>query len=141
MQGIKVQLRPSMKKFEKGQLELGIIRCATYSIAFLNRQIIMLLSCLGVEDAVFHNLLDNAITRLDTEKIVNNLKRDINAQKDDEDRHDIVREFELHFGPSMAFKNIFINALYYETIHEESTRKKRKENPFPFKMSKEPIFG
>ena len=52
--GVKIQYRPSMRKFDgKGQLELGIIRCATYSPAYLNRQLIMLLSCLGVPDEIF----------------------------------------------------------------------------------------
>ena len=66
-----------MKKFQSDQLELGVIRCATPSISYLNRQIIVLLSCLGVPDDVFLKLQEEALERLDTGKIVSGLKRTI----------------------------------------------------------------
>ena len=37
MRGIKIQCHNSMKKFESDKLELGVIRCATPSISYLNR--------------------------------------------------------------------------------------------------------
>lgn len=64
-----------MKKFESDKLELGVIRCATPSLSYLNRQIIVLLSCLGVPDEVFLDLQQEALDRLDTHKIVKGLKK------------------------------------------------------------------
>ena len=52
MQG-QIEVRPSMKKFTGAEFDLGVIRCATFSVAYLNRQIIMLLSCLKVPDNLF----------------------------------------------------------------------------------------
>ena len=46
--GWNIEARESMVKFQGTFRELGVVRCATFSIAYLNRQIIMLLSCLGV---------------------------------------------------------------------------------------------
>ena len=68
MKGL-VEMRPSMRKFEGKDYNLGIIRCATYSVAYLNRQVIMLLSCLGVPPHIFmekqgqaKRLLDKKVT-------------------------------------------------------------------------------
>lgn len=49
----KILFRKSMKKFEGGLFKLSVIRCATYSPAFLNRQVILLLNNLGVSDEIF----------------------------------------------------------------------------------------
>jgi hypothetical protein len=43
-----VLLRNSQVKFPSVNLSLDIVRCATFSQGYLNRQIIMLLHCLGV---------------------------------------------------------------------------------------------
>lgn len=60
-----IEVRPSMRKFKGSEYDLGIIRCATYSVAYLNRQVIMLLSCLKVPDQIFLEKLDSAIKLLD----------------------------------------------------------------------------
>jgi hypothetical protein len=48
-----VRLRGSQIKFFSQDLSLNVVRCATYSQGYLNRQLIILLSCLGVPDRVF----------------------------------------------------------------------------------------
>lgn len=48
-----VEIRPSQTKVNSKDTDLEIVRCATYSQGYLNRQIIMLMSCQGVEDDVF----------------------------------------------------------------------------------------
>ena len=50
---IQVQLRDSQIKFPSPDLSLNIIRMATFSQGFLNRQIITLLHCLGVPEEYF----------------------------------------------------------------------------------------
>ena len=74
MQG-QIETRPSMRKFKGSEYDLGIIRCATYSVAYLNRQIIMLLSCLKVPDEIFMEKLDHAMKLLDKNIIHKNLIR------------------------------------------------------------------
>ena len=56
--GCKVQVRPSMKKFEinteiYNTLDLEVIRMATYSTGFLNKQVIGILWSNGVPEDVF----------------------------------------------------------------------------------------
>ncbi|KAI0019070.1 RNA dependent RNA polymerase-domain-containing protein [Xylariomycetidae sp. FL0641] len=52
-----ILLRPSQKKFTADDQGLEIIKVSRYSVATLNRQTIMILSCLGVPDEVFVNML------------------------------------------------------------------------------------
>ena len=51
--GLKIQLRKSNIKFSSEDLSLNIVRCATASQGYLNRQMIVMLNCLGVPDTVF----------------------------------------------------------------------------------------
>ena len=74
MEGL-VEVRPSMRKFKGSEYDLGIIRCATYSVAYLNRQVIMLLSCLKVPDEIFMEKLETAISLLDRKFAHKNLLR------------------------------------------------------------------
>jgi hypothetical protein len=45
LKGRRVEIRPSMVKFRSNYRKLEVIRCATFSQGYLNRQIIRLLSC------------------------------------------------------------------------------------------------
>lgn len=45
--------RHSMKKYTGKLFDLDVIRCSTYSPAFLNQQVILLLDFLGVPRDVF----------------------------------------------------------------------------------------
>ncbi|KAI8333219.1 RNA dependent RNA polymerase-domain-containing protein [Blakeslea trispora] len=60
--GIKVQLRPSQKKFESKHLTLEVIRTSSYIHGYLNRQVITLLSALGIKDEVFMEFFNRQIS-------------------------------------------------------------------------------
>jgi RNA-dependent RNA polymerase len=57
-------VRPSMSKFESQDTELGVIRGSTFSQGFLNRQIVTLLSTLGVPNDIFINMAYDDIQKL-----------------------------------------------------------------------------
>ncbi|OBZ89514.1 putative RNA-dependent RNA polymerase SHL2 [Choanephora cucurbitarum] len=59
---IKVQLRPSQIKFESKHLTLEVIRTSTYINGYLNRQVITLLSALGIKDEVFMDFFNRQIS-------------------------------------------------------------------------------
>ena len=60
----KIVVRESMIKFESINPWLEIVRCATYSPGFLNRQIIILLNTLGVSEKVFLRILKREVEGL-----------------------------------------------------------------------------
>lgn len=62
---VKVQLRPSQIKFQSKHLTLEVIRTSTYIHGYLNRQIITLLSALGVKDQVFMDFMDDMLLDID----------------------------------------------------------------------------
>ncbi|KAJ5555084.1 hypothetical protein N7461_003554 [Penicillium sp. DV-2018c] len=59
-----VHIRPSQKKFETDQNGLEIIRWSQYSLATLNRQLILVLSALGISDRVFHDRLKSMLDNI-----------------------------------------------------------------------------
>lgn len=56
-----VHIRPSQEKFKAPYNGLETIKVSTFSQATLNKQIIPILNCLGVEDQVFLDLLDEEL--------------------------------------------------------------------------------
>ncbi|EPS70289.1 hypothetical protein M569_04468, partial [Genlisea aurea] len=62
---MKLSLRPSMKKYESDNTKLDVLSWSKYLPCFLNRQIITLLSTLGVEDRVFLKKQREAVAQLD----------------------------------------------------------------------------
>lgn len=60
-----VHIRPSQHKFAATHNGLEIIRWSQLSIATLNRQLIIVLSALGIPDRVFHTKLKAMLTSLD----------------------------------------------------------------------------
>ncbi|KAH8426461.1 RNA dependent RNA polymerase [Aspergillus melleus] len=64
-QNREVHIRKSQDKFKATHSKLEIIRWSQYSIATLNRQLIMVLSSLGIPDLVFHSKLKTMIQGLD----------------------------------------------------------------------------
>ena len=46
--GREIWLRPSQVKFESESTTLNVIRCSKFSQGYLNRQVIILLHCIGV---------------------------------------------------------------------------------------------
>ncbi|KAK4145305.1 RNA dependent RNA polymerase-domain-containing protein [Dichotomopilus funicola] len=73
--GLEVHVRPSQEKFSAVYNGLEIIRCSQFTCPTLNRQIILILSCLGVPDEVFTDMMaaqiaDYDIARTDMSKAV-----------------------------------------------------------------------
>jgi RNA-dependent RNA polymerase len=66
LEGLQMQLRPSQMKFPcPGSDTLEAIRIAQYLPGFMNREIILLLSCHGVQDRVFLGLQAAMTERMD----------------------------------------------------------------------------
>ncbi|KAI8354901.1 RNA-dependent RNA polymerase [Mortierella sp. GBAus27b] len=61
----KIQIRPSMKKFEVAHRILEVIRTSSYIGSYLNRQIIILITALGVPDKVILDLKDKMMRDLE----------------------------------------------------------------------------
>ncbi|KAI0244863.1 hypothetical protein L0F63_000733 [Massospora cicadina] len=59
-----VQLRPSQRKFDSRHTTLEVLRIACYNSAHLNRQIITLLTTLGVPDVTFLTLQDEMLAEI-----------------------------------------------------------------------------
>ncbi|CAF1105581.1 unnamed protein product, partial [Didymodactylos carnosus] len=63
--GIDLLIRPSMEKFSSLNQSIGIVRSsASPSPAFLNRQIILLLSSLGVSNHIFYEIQENMLKKI-----------------------------------------------------------------------------
>jgi RNA-dependent RNA polymerase len=64
---IGLYLRPSMNKFNSNNRSIDIVRVSSIpSAGFLNRQIILLLSSLGIKDEVFLSMQKEMLNRLTT---------------------------------------------------------------------------
>jgi RNA-dependent RNA polymerase len=63
--GNSIQIRPSQYKFAAMHNGLEIIRCSSYVGAVLNRQIIIVLSALGVTDSIFRDKMENQLGDLE----------------------------------------------------------------------------
>lgn len=63
--GQEVHIRDSQDKFAAGHNGLEIIRWSQFSLATLNRQLILVLSTLGIPDGVFHKKLQVMLKNLD----------------------------------------------------------------------------
>ncbi|KAF8040138.1 hypothetical protein BT93_B2383 [Corymbia citriodora subsp. variegata] len=61
----KLSLRSSMHKYESSYTKLDVLAWSRYQPCFLNRQIITLLSTLGVEDQIFERKQKEALCQLD----------------------------------------------------------------------------
>ena len=62
---VKLSLRKSMCKFESGNTKLDVLAYSKPQFCFLNRQLITLLSTLGVEDEVFLRKQEELVKKLD----------------------------------------------------------------------------
>jgi len=107
-----VELRESQLKFKTSDYYLEVVRGATFTQGYLNRQIILLMSCLGMPDEVFLNHLDSALTSLDVKAVLSNLEKIFKKSKrNKKSRHELAQEMELFFGPSKIFGQIFKYAM------------------------------
>ncbi|PIM98009.1 RNA-directed RNA polymerase QDE-1 [Handroanthus impetiginosus] len=62
---MKLSLRPSMSKYQSRKTKLDVLAWSKYQPCFLNRQIITLLSTLGVRDRIFEEKQRKAVAQLD----------------------------------------------------------------------------
>ncbi|TXG71403.1 hypothetical protein EZV62_006338 [Acer yangbiense] len=62
---MKLSLRKSMSKFKSNSTSLDVLACSRYQPCFLNRQLITLMSTLGVRDSVFERKQREAVAQLD----------------------------------------------------------------------------
>ncbi|KAL5746664.1 hypothetical protein ACOSP7_027810 [Xanthoceras sorbifolium] len=62
---VKLSLRNSMSKYKSNSTSLDILGCSRYQPCFLNRQLITLMSTLGVGDSVFERKQREAVSQLD----------------------------------------------------------------------------
>ncbi|KAI3914603.1 hypothetical protein MKW92_017863 [Papaver armeniacum] len=62
----KLYLRPSMRKFKSKVTKLDVLSWSKFQPCFLNRQVISLLSTLGVSDYVFEKMQKEAVDQLDS---------------------------------------------------------------------------
>jgi RNA-dependent RNA polymerase len=65
LKGIDIRLRNSQFKFPSESNDLEIIRCSKFEGAHLNRQLILVLSALGVDDSVFLEMQDREMKELE----------------------------------------------------------------------------
>ncbi|XP_028767170.1 LOW QUALITY PROTEIN: RNA-dependent RNA polymerase 1-like [Neltuma alba] len=63
---VKLSLRRSMLKYESDNTKLDVLACSKFQPCYLNRQIITLLSTLGVKDHVFEKKQKEAINQLNS---------------------------------------------------------------------------
>ena len=73
---LKLRLRPSMRKFDSKHLHLEVIQATRFLPGHLNRQIILLLSALGVRDGAFITLLNKMIVRFEEMLVKNEVRSD-----------------------------------------------------------------
>ncbi|KAL5812619.1 hypothetical protein ACOSQ3_027569 [Xanthoceras sorbifolium] len=62
---VKLSLRKSMSKYKSNSTSLDVLACSRYQPCFLNRQLITLMSTLGVRDCVFERKQKEAVALLD----------------------------------------------------------------------------
>jgi hypothetical protein len=84
-----IQVRPSQRKFESKHFDLEVIRGSTFIPAYLNRQVITLLSSLGVPDSVFVEMKDAQVSDLD--RMLKNENTAVNVLLHNVDEHGISK--------------------------------------------------
>lgn len=101
-----------MIKFKSNEYPLEVVRGSTFTQGYLNRQVILLLSCIGVPDDIFMMFLDKALNQLDVKIVISNLEKIYKkSRKLKKGRLELSQEMELFFGPSRMFGSIFKYAL------------------------------
>lgn len=64
LQGHELQFRESMRKFDSGHNRLDVLNITEYIPCYLNRQIIVILSTLGVQDSTFDKLQNDMLNEM-----------------------------------------------------------------------------
>jgi RNA-dependent RNA polymerase len=95
LKGEQILVRPSMMKFKSNDTELGVIRCSSYSQGYLNRQIITLLSTLGVSNEIFIAMLEKNLNKCTN--LINNPNEVILVKKD------LFMQKCCHFSKALSY--------------------------------------
>jgi RNA-dependent RNA polymerase len=99
--------RPSMKKYHSELMELGVIKTSKFSQGYLNSQIIILLSTLGIDKNIFIELMENTIKNYDN--LINAIK---NNNNNNQNLYNLFKENEECIDE--IFENIYyLSPLYY----------------------------
>ena len=107
-----IEMRQSQIKFKSNDYFLEAVRGSTFTQGYLNRQVILLLSCLGVPDEVFMGHLERALNSLDVKAVISNLEKIFKKTRTSKkSRVELAQQFELFFGPSKIFGSIFKYAM------------------------------
>ena len=73
--GVHLQLRKSQIKFPSQDLTFNVVRCGTLSQGYLNRQLILMLHCLGVSSETFLEMQNQAKEYASIPHILKQLKK------------------------------------------------------------------
>ena len=96
--------RPSMKKFDSENYRLDVLNKAEYIPCHLNRQVIIILSALGINDSVFSDFQDKMLKEMCKILIDNNIASNY-----------LLKYFKHHY--SFGMSNMF-ETNSFEFIHE-----------------------
>ncbi|KAF9972082.1 hypothetical protein BGZ73_004836 [Actinomortierella ambigua] len=112
-----VGIRPSMNKFDSGHYVLEVIKTSHFIPSYLNRQIVVLLSALGVPDKVFLDLKDQMVREFDQMDSNDLIAYRILAQQWDESGTYRIMSAMIKAG-FLAKKDIFLRSLLKLCRHQ-----------------------
>ncbi|KAL3700286.1 hypothetical protein R1sor_018308 [Riccia sorocarpa] len=118
--GMGCQLRESMRKFPSTHRKLEVLNAATGHPVYLNRQGIILLSCLGVEDSTFERLQEGQLQELlrifvedQSEESITRNCRTLKLQS--------VLQAGIHI-PTEPFLQQILSAVYFQKVQRLVTK-------------------
>lgn len=111
-----LQFRNSMRKFDSGYSRLDVINLADYIPCFLNRQIILILSSLGIEDSVFHDLQDDMLKNL-SNLLIDKLAASLSIMKYYRSMFSDFKHSEKFSYCLEPFFRDLLKAIYQKSLH------------------------
>lgn len=94
----KIQIRPSMQKFESQDTELEVCNFSKFKPGYLNRQIILLLHGLGISEEVFLSIQENFILEIKNSyyKNPNNFISALKSSSISSELYELVTKFDKY---------------------------------------------
>ncbi|KAL2651551.1 hypothetical protein R1flu_019679 [Riccia fluitans] len=118
--GMQCQLRKSMHKFPSTHRRLEVLNVATGHPVYLNRQGIVLLSCLGVEDSTFERLQEEQL-----QDLLRIFLEDQSQESITKNCHALKLQLVLQAGihiPTEPFLQHILSAVYFQKIQRLVTK-------------------